>query len=147
MGLAVHNMSLAGRTVPSGQPAMSAPSRRRFSIVPRAVSFLLPGAHISVGAEARAGLLEAQQTQEPARFVDDREPAPLFLPHSSVDCCKGRVGGDNAPGERAERARVRVRETAFEVCALDDGDQPAVVVDDQRSVHVIVGEQPVEIAS
>ena len=82
----------------------------------------------------------------PARFVDDGEPASLFLPHTIVDRCKGRVGLDNAPGKHAERARVRVRKTVFEVCTLDDGDQSAVI-DDQRSVDVIVGEQLVQIAA
>jgi hypothetical protein len=70
----------------------------------------------------------------------------LFLAHASVNRYEGRVGCDNAPGERAERARVRVRKTVFEVCAFDDGDQLGVI-DDQRSVDVIVGERLVEIAA
>ena len=96
-----------------------------------------PGRDAVVRAESLPRALAAQQTGQSATAVDDSQAATATLVHLPRDDGQVVVYSDDAVTEAPKQPDRLLRRSTGQVLALDDGDEHAVLGNQQR-VHVVV---------
>jgi hypothetical protein len=109
----------------------------RAPVLAGGVEFRCPGPDVGVGAEAAVGTFEAEQAEQAAVLVDDRESASAGAGHGPVNGLEPGTWRDDPAGEPTDLASQHVRGCGGQVGPLDDGQQNTAFNDQQR-VDVIV---------